>query len=76
MTSVVASAMIATARSNASTVAGAVFCTPVTLRTYWRAAASISSAVAAGSRPRRVVMLRHMWGVSRRTSKQFLSNAF
>jgi hypothetical protein len=33
---------------------------PLTLRTYWRAAASISSAVAGGSRPRRVVMFRHM----------------
>lgn len=31
-----------------------------TLRTYWRAAASISVAVAGGSRPRRGVMLRHM----------------
>jgi hypothetical protein len=29
------------------------------LRTYWRAAASISSSVAWGSRPRRVVMFRH-----------------
>ena len=33
---------------------------PPTLRTYWRAAASISSDVAWGSRPRRVVMFRHM----------------
>jgi tRNA pseudouridine38-40 synthase len=37
-----------------------VVCTPPTLRTYWRAAASISSAVACGSNPRRVVMLRHI----------------
>ena len=37
-----------------------VVCTPLTLRTYWRAAASISSAVASGSRPRSVVMFRHM----------------
>ncbi|QGG96187.1 LLM class flavin-dependent oxidoreductase [Actinomarinicola tropica] len=35
---------------------------PPTLRTYWRAAASISSAVATGSSPRSVVMLRHMRG--------------
>jgi len=32
----------------------------VTDATYWRAAASISATVAAGSSPRRVVMLRHM----------------
>ena len=37
-----------------------VFCTPLTFRTYWRAAASISSSVASGSRPRRVVILRHI----------------
>jgi hypothetical protein len=30
------------------------------LRTYWRAAASISSTVASGFKPRRVVILRHM----------------
>jgi hypothetical protein len=30
------------------------------LRTYWRAAASISGSVADGSRPRRVVIFRHM----------------
>jgi len=50
----------ATARSNASTVAGEGFWTPLILRTYWRAAASISSGVACGSRPRSVVMFRHM----------------
>src|SRR5690606_29049126 len=49
-----------TARSNAASVAAEVFWTPLTLRTYWRAAASISSGVAGGSSPRRVVMLRHM----------------
>src|SRR5262249_8971669 len=32
----------------------------LTVRTYWRAAASISSGVACGCRPRSVVMLRHM----------------
>ena len=49
-----------TAASNAASVAGEVFCTPLILRTYWRAAASISSGVATGSSPRSVVMLRHM----------------
>ena len=34
--------MVSTARSNAASVAGDVFCTPLILRTYWRAAASIS----------------------------------
>src|ERR1700675_4589131 len=33
---------------------------PLTLRTYWRAAAAISSAVAGGSSPRSSVMFRHM----------------
>jgi hypothetical protein len=33
---------------------------PVTLRTYWSAAASISSGVAGGSSPRSSVMFRHM----------------
>jgi IclR family acetate operon transcriptional repressor len=58
--SVVASVTRRTATSKASSVAADVDCTPLTLRTNWRAAASISSAVAAGWRPRRVVMLRHM----------------
>ena len=49
-----------TARSNAACVAAEVDVTPLTLRTYWRAAASISTGVAPGSRPRNVVMLRHM----------------
>src|SRR5262249_9329053 len=56
----VASATRATARSNGSWVRLVADCTPLTLRTYWRAAASISSLVAAGSRPRSVVMFRHM----------------
>ena len=50
----------ATAFSNAASVAALAFCTPLILRTYCRAAASISSWVAWGSSPRRVVMLRHM----------------
>ncbi len=58
--SVVASVIRATASSKASPVAADGFCTPLTLRTYWREAASISSGVATGSSPRRVVMLRHM----------------
>src|SRR5690606_34794301 len=58
--SAVASATWRTARSNAASVAAEVFWTPLTLRTYWRAAASISSGVAGGPRPPRVGMLRHM----------------
>src|SRR5690606_36692574 len=58
--SAVASVTWRTARSNAASVAAEVFCTPLTLRTYWRAAASISSGVAGGSRPRRVLMLLDM----------------
>ena len=53
---VVALVICFTARSKASSVAGDVDCTPLTLRTYWRAAASISSGVATGSSPRSVVM--------------------
>src|SRR5438270_2805033 len=53
-------AISATAASNGSRVLSLRVWTPVTLRTYWRAAASISSGVARGSRPRSVVMLRHM----------------
>lgn len=49
-----------TARSKASAVASEVFWTPLTFRTYWRAAASISSGVADGSSPRSVVMFLHM----------------
>src|SRR3954447_8270825 len=56
----VACAISRTALSNASCVAADGARTPLTLRTYWSAAASTSSAVAGGWRPRRVVMLRHM----------------
>jgi hypothetical protein len=56
----VASVIWATASSKAGAVAAEVDCTPLTLRTYWRAAASISSGVASGDRPRSVVILRHM----------------
>lgn len=55
-----ACATFRTATSNASSVLGDLACTPLTLRTYCRAAASISSAVAFGCSPRRVVMLRHI----------------
>jgi hypothetical protein len=58
--SVVASCTRRTARSTASSVRGEGDWTPLTLRTYWRAAASISWGVASGSSPRRVVMFRHM----------------
>ena len=58
--SAVASATRRIARSSAGSVAGEGAWTPLTLRTYWRAAASISVGVAGGSRPRSVVMLRHM----------------
>src|SRR5688572_20017352 len=56
----VAAVTAATALSKAAPVASEGFWTPLTLRTYWRAAASISSSVATGCRPRRVVMFRHM----------------
>src|SRR6266496_186794 len=59
-TSAVTRATVATARSNASSVAAVGRVIPLTLRTYWRAAASISSLLAGGSRPRRVVMFLHM----------------
>src|SRR5262249_39293591 len=58
--SLVASVTRATARSNGASVRAVTDWTPLTFRTYWRAAASISSLVAAGSRPLSVVMLRHM----------------
>lgn len=61
-------AISATAASNTASVAGDVFCTPLILRTYWRAAASISSGVATGSSPRSVVMLRHMSSIVRSPS--------
>lgn len=50
----------ATARSKAPSVAADVDWTPLILRTYCRAPASISSDVAAGSRPRNVVMFLHI----------------
>lgn len=56
----VASATLRTAHSNASNVRLDAACTPLTFRTYCRAAASISSGVAAGCSPRRVVMFRHI----------------
>src|SRR5690606_36467277 len=46
--SAVTAAIRATASSNTASVAVEVFWTPLTLRTYWRAAASISSGVASG----------------------------
>src|SRR6266508_2677003 len=65
--SAVTRATVATARSNDSSVAAVWRVIPLTLRMYWRAAASISSLVAGGSRPRRVVMLRHMQRSSTRS---------
>jgi hypothetical protein len=56
----VAFAMAAMACSTAASVLVDGDVTPLTFRTYWRAADSISSWVAAGSRPRNVVMFRHM----------------
>ncbi len=49
-----------TATSNGSRVLSLTFWMPLTLRTYCRAAASISSDVADGSSPRSSVMFRHM----------------
>jgi hypothetical protein len=57
---VVASVTLLTASSKDSSVWEEGDWTPLTFLTYWRAAASISSGVARGSRPRKVVMLRHM----------------
>jgi hypothetical protein len=57
---VVASPTFLTARSNASSVWPEGDVIPLTLRIYWRAAASISTGVAFGSRPRKTVILRHM----------------
>jgi hypothetical protein len=58
--SAVAPAIRSTARSTASAVRGETVWTPLTFLTYCRAAARTSSLVAGGSRPLRVVMLRHM----------------
>lgn len=44
----------------ASAVAADGCVMPLTLRTYWRAAAAISTGVAGGCSPRSSVMLRHM----------------
>ena len=57
---VVVAVTSATAVSKASTLASVGRVMPLTLRTYWRAAASISTAVAGGSSPRSSVMFRHM----------------
>ena len=57
---VVISVTSATAVSKGSTLTPDGRVMPLTLRTYWRAAASISSGVAAGCRPRSSVMFRHM----------------
>lgn len=59
-----AAVMTSTARSNAASVLAEGWRIPLILRTYWRAPASISSGVADGSRPRRMVMFRHMLPVS------------
>ena len=56
----VAAVTACTARSMAASVRAEGAWIPPTFLTYWRAAASISSGVASGSRPLRVVMLRHM----------------
>jgi hypothetical protein len=59
-TSVVAAAIDAMAAANAGCASPAGVVTPVILRTYCLAAATISSDVAGGSRPRSGVMFRHM----------------
>ena len=56
------------ARSTAGDAIWPAVLTAATLRTYWRAADSTSSAVAGGSRPRRGVMFRHMPSTIRRLS--------
>jgi hypothetical protein len=57
---VVVDATSATAISKASAFAGDGWVMPLTLRTYCRAAAEISSAVAGGSSPRNSVMFLHI----------------
>jgi len=52
-----------TASSKTSSVRSVTAWMPLTFRTYWRAAASISSAVTGGSNPRSVVMFLHMGSV-------------
>jgi hypothetical protein len=58
--STVAAATLRIALSKVGSVRLEGVCNPLTFRTYCRAAASISSAVASGCRPRRVVIFRHM----------------
>ena len=65
-------AISSTARANAASFAFDGFCEPLTLRTYWSAAARTSSSVAGGSKLWSVLMFRHMSvssssGWSRRT---------
>lgn len=60
MRSAVAAAIRSTARAMAGKSIWRAVVTEPTLRTYWRAADSISAGVAGGSRPRSGVMLRHM----------------
>ena len=57
---VVVSVTSATAASNGSALAVDGCVMPLTLRTYWRATAAISSAVAASCNPRSSVMFRHI----------------
>src|SRR2546429_570355 len=57
---VVVAATWATAASKAWALADEGRVKPLTLRTYWRAAASISSVVAGGSSPRNSVIFRHI----------------
>ena len=49
-----------TARANAASFAFDGFVEPLILRTYWSAAASTSSGVAAGSKLCSTLMFRHM----------------
>lgn len=46
--------------SRDSLVRGVTVVTPLTFRMYWPAAACLSSGLASGSRPRKIVMFRHM----------------
>ncbi len=64
-------AISCTARLNAASFAFDGLFIPLTLRTYWSAAASTSSEVAAGSKLWRTRMLRHMPAVyvSRRVAR-------
>src|SRR4051812_38567115 len=55
-----AAATSATARSNASALTRDGFVVPLILRTYWSAAAAISSSVAGGSKLESGRMFRHM----------------